>query len=291
MQPKLFHAFRDQLCLEKKQKLLCICSHCGLLFPPQLKDQNFFLSVFRHGKVSIYFNIFFRFNTQVQPYLSKEFTDDIYKSSVITSGLKNEFCELRCIIVFLFSFFFFLVFQWTMCLSFPAVLLRYLQLSETALKLKSIWFGHYTFLFFRKMPLPPQKLFEQWNWHTFVISCNNECCPAHLKWENLPTSLKRIRSSTIKVLCYQLWATKSQPRPAREQPVRNDTAFSCFCTAHLVCTFTLHLLIHQCHHIKHKHCLTSIYWQQQHSSVPRLLTTLCYILPAFLQGQTPDGAE
>lgn len=38
----------------------CICSHCGLLFPPQLKDQKFFLSVSRHGKVSRYLNIFFK---------------------------------------------------------------------------------------------------------------------------------------------------------------------------------------------------------------------------------------
>lgn len=191
---------------EAAETFLCICSHCGLLSPPQLKDQNFFLSVFRHGKVSIYLNIFFRFNTQVQPYLSKEFTDDIYKSSVITAGLKNEFCKLWRIIVFLFSFFFF--FNVSMnnvpFISCSAVKVLAAQSSETALKLKSIWFGHYTFLFFRKMPLPPQKLSEQWIWHTFVISCNNECCPAHLKWENLPTSLKRIRSSTIKVLCYQL---------------------------------------------------------------------------------------
>lgn len=111
---------------EEKETFLCICSHYCLLFPAQLEDQNFFLYVFRHGKVSIYLNIFLRFNTQVQPYLSKEFTDDIYKSSVITAGLKNEFCELRYIIVFLFSFF--LMLQRTMCLSFPAVLLRYLQL-------------------------------------------------------------------------------------------------------------------------------------------------------------------
>lgn len=119
-----------------------------------------------------------------------------------------------------FSFFFLFFFNVSMnnvpFISCSAVKVLAAQSSETALKLKSTWFGHYTFLFFRKMPLPPQKLSEQWIWHTFVISCNNECCPAHLKWENLPTSLKRIRSSTIKVLCYQLWATKSQPPPARE---------------------------------------------------------------------------
>lgn len=177
-------------------------------------------------------------------------------------------------------------------ISCSAVKVLAAQSSETALKLRSIWFVHYTFLFFRKMPLPLQKMFEQWIWHTFVISCNNECCPAHLKWENLPTSLKRIRSSTIKVLCYQLWATKSEsPCSGGTTACQKWHSILLLSTAHLVCTFTLHLLIHQCHHIKHKCCLTSIYWQQQHSSVPQLLTSLCYILPAFLQSSTPDGAE
>jgi len=88
-------------------------------------------------------NIFLSFNTQVQLHLSKEFTDDIYKSSVITAGLKNEFCELRYIIVFLFSFFFFNVTKNNVpFISCSAVKVLAAQSSKNTLKLKSIWFGH-----------------------------------------------------------------------------------------------------------------------------------------------------
>ena len=100
-------------------------------------------------KVSVYLNPFCKVLSRVQPYLSEEFTDDIYKSGVITAGLKNEFCELRYIIVFLvflsffLSFFFFNVTKNNVpFISCSAVKVLVAQSSKNTLKLKSIWSGH-----------------------------------------------------------------------------------------------------------------------------------------------------
>lgn len=144
---------------------------------------------------------------------------------------------------FFLSFFFNVSMNNVPFISYSAVKVLAAQSSETALKLKSIWFGHYAFLFFRKMPLPLQKLFEQWIWHTFVISCNNECCPCSLEMGEFTNCSKKNsliydQSAVLPTLSHQITAPLLE---SHEQPVRNDTAFSCFAQhtscAPLCCTY------------------------------------------------------